>query len=122
MNHQSKSATTPLLPTQVPWRRPEFVWATLRASAIVVSVLWFSLSPAAAIVLFVFEAWIYMTLRAGVDGSFADNSEGVFRQMLLLPLIAGGAGLIYGAVLSPFLGLFASVCMAPTHSLASSPN
>jgi len=103
MNHQPQSAATPILPTQALWQRSEFVSATLRASAIVASVVCFSLGPAAAVVLIVLEAWIYMTLRAAVDGAFEDEGLGFLQQMLFLPLIAGGAGLIYGALLSPFL-------------------
>ncbi len=75
-----------------------------------VSVLWFALSPAAAVVLFVFEAWVYMTLRAAVEGAFerAPGEDSLSMRLLWLPLGIAGAGLVYGVL----LGAYASfVCV-----------
>ncbi len=87
----------------------------MRAVAILLSVVIFGLSPAAAVVLFLLEAWVYMTLRAAVEGTFEGAEGGVGKQLLLLPLIAAGAGLIYGAVLAPFAFLICVVIYDASH-------
>jgi hypothetical protein len=76
--------------------------ALLRTGGVLLSVLLFGLSAQAAVVLFVFEAWVYMTLRAAVDGAFDGTRGRLSQQLVWLPLIVFGAGLIYGAVLAPF--------------------
>ncbi len=84
------------------WRRQEFGVAALRAAFIVFSVLWFALSPAAALVLFLFEAWLYLTLRIAIDVAVDQASSGANRLRRLLaalPAKVATGALLFGVMI-----------------------
>lgn len=87
------------------WRRREFGVAALRAGFIVLSVLWFGLSPAAALVLFLVEAWLYLTLRLAIDAAVHDAGIGANRMRRML--VALPARVATGASL---FGVMVGVC------------
>jgi len=84
------------------WRRREFGSAALRAAFLLLSVLWFGLSPAAALLLFLIEAWLYLTLRLAIDAAAdaAGNDADRMRRMLVaLPAKMATSGLLFGVMI-----------------------
>jgi len=76
--------------------------AALRAAFIVLSVLWFGLSPAAALVLFLVEAWLYLTLRIAIDAAVDKAGSGASRMRRLfaaLPAKVATGGLLFGVMI-----------------------
>jgi hypothetical protein len=86
------------------WQPATVATAALRAAATVGAVLVFSLSPSAAVVLYVIEAWVYLSLRVSLEIALDAAAPGLRTAQLVRTWLTSvpAAALIFALMLGAY--------------------